>query len=71
MGRRPRLPVTYGSSLTGTCAMVITIALFLSVVQASVSPWSSRCYFLRGQTWLPSRPGMIEQHSEFLARILT
>ena len=51
--------------------MVITIALFLSVVQASVSPWSSRCYFLRGQTWLPSRPSMIEQHSEFLARILT
>ena len=50
--------------------MVITIALFLSVVQASVSPWSSRCYFLRVQTWLPSRPRVIEQHSEFLARIL-
>ena len=50
--------------------MVITIALFLSVVQVSVSPWSSRCYFLRGQTWLPSRPGMIEQHSEFFALVL-
>jgi hypothetical protein len=51
--------------------MVITNALSLSVVHASVSPWSFRCYFLRVQTWLPSRPRVIEQHSEFLARILT
>ena len=50
--------------------MVITIALFVSVVQVSVSPWSSRCYFLRGQTWLRSRPGVIAQHLEFFARVL-
>ena len=50
--------------------MVITIALYVSVVQASVSPWSSRCYFLRVQTWLRSRLGMIAQHLEFFARIL-
>ena len=50
--------------------MVITIALFVSVLQASVSPWSSRCYFLRGQTWLRSRLGVIAQYLEFFARIL-
>ena len=50
--------------------MVITIALFLSVVQASVSPWSSRCYFLQVQTWLSSRLDVSGHHSEFFARIL-
>jgi hypothetical protein len=51
--------------------MVITIAPFLSVLQVRVSPWSPRCYFLRVQTWLRSCLGVIAQHLEFLARILT
>ena len=50
--------------------MGTAIALFVSVLQVSVSPCSSRCYFLRVQTWLRSRLGVIAQHLEFFARVL-